>query len=59
MDMDSTLSSAPELRSNASKSCGFASNKQAVSHILSKVFNITESVSVPNGIGKCAVLELR
>jgi hypothetical protein len=58
MDMDSSLSGAPELRSNASRSNGFASNLRAVSHILTKVLNITNSVSVPNGIGKWAVLEL-
>ena len=58
MDMGSSLSGARKLRSNGNKSCGFASNKQAVSHILTEVLNINKRVSVPNGIGKCAVLEL-
>ena len=36
----SSLSSAPELRSNGSKSCGFSTNNWAVSHIVTKVINI-------------------
>jgi len=58
MDMDSSLSGASELPSNASKSCRIATIKRAVSYILPEVLNITKGVSLPNGIGKCAMLEL-
>jgi len=40
MYMDSSISGAPELRSNDSKSWGFASNKQVVCHSLTEVRNI-------------------
>jgi len=41
MDMDLSLSGAPELRSNTTKSCGFASSEWAVSHVRTEVLNIT------------------
>jgi len=40
MDMDWSHSGAPGLQSNASKSCGFASNNRAMSHVPNKVLNI-------------------
>jgi len=59
MDMYSSLSGAPGLRSNASKSCSFATSKQAVWHILPEVLNFTQRVSMPNGIGQCAGWSVR
>jgi len=58
MDMYSSLSGAPEHRSITSKSCGFAMNKWAMSHILTQVLILARSVWAPNVIGKNATLDL-
>jgi len=56
-NIHSSISGASGLWSSASKSCSFATNKWARSHILNEVLNITNRFSVPDGIAKCAVLK--
>jgi hypothetical protein len=51
-DMCPALSGAPELGAYACNKCGIPTKERAVSHILTPVLNISQTVSLPNWIGK-------